>query len=90
MEDGLKKISNSGAEAVVMIGTYDPCAKFIRLSRDQGFNPLFYNVSFVGAEELARKLKDAGEGVIVTQVVPPPEQINGRNCSGEQRNMTDG
>jgi len=78
IEDGLKKILDSNAEAVVMIGTYDPCAKFIRLSREQDFNPLFYNVSFVGAEELARKLKNAGEGVIVTQVVPPPEQIKGR------------
>ena len=77
VEEGVKKISGSGAEAVVMIGTYDPCAKFIRVSRDQGFNPLFINVSFVGAEELARKLGDAGEGVIVTQVVPPPEMISG-------------
>ena len=77
VEEGVKKISDSGAEAVVMIGTYDPCAKFIRVSRDRGFNPLFFNVSFVGAEELARKLGNAGEGVIVTQVVPPPEMISG-------------
>jgi len=77
VEEGVKKISDSGAEAVVMIGTYDPCAKFIRVSRDRGFTPLFFNVSFVGAEELARKLGNAGEGVIVTQVVPPPEMISG-------------
>lgn len=75
--EGRKKIVASGAEAVVMIGTYDPCAKFIRLCREQSFNPLFCNVSFVGAEELARKLDNAGEGVIVTQVVPPPEPIKG-------------
>jgi branched-chain amino acid transport system substrate-binding protein len=73
IEEGLNKIINSGAEAVIMIGTYDPCAKFIRMSRQKGFNPVFCNVSFVGAAELARRLGEDGEGVIVTQVVPPPE-----------------
>jgi len=78
VEEGLEKIMNSFAEAVVMIGTYDPCAKFIRLSRTSGFNPIFHNVSFVGADELARKLGEDGDGVIVSQVVPPPElQENG-------------
>ena len=73
IEEGLDKIKNSGAEAVIMIGTYNPCAKFIRMSRQKGFNPVFCNVSFVGAAELARRLGKDGEGVIVTQVVPPPE-----------------
>jgi len=73
VEDGLNKIKNSGAEAVVMIGTYEPCAKFIRLAKSQGYQPIFYNVSFVGADELARRLGDEGEGVIVSQVVPSPE-----------------
>ncbi|MDQ1333846.1 MAG: branched-chain amino acid transport system substrate-binding protein [Thermodesulfobacteriota bacterium] len=73
IEDGLDKILRSGAEAVVMIGTYDPCAKFIKTAKTMGFHPVFYNVSFVGANELARKLGRDGEGVIVTQVVPSPE-----------------
>ncbi|MCF8050932.1 MAG: ABC transporter substrate-binding protein [Desulfobacterales bacterium] len=73
VEEGLEKIAASGAEAVVMIGTYEPCARFIRLARGQDFHPIFYNVSFVGADELARRLGEAGEGVIVSQVVPPPE-----------------
>ena len=34
--------------AVVMFGTYAPCAKFIRLCRDSELSPLFLNVSFVG------------------------------------------
>lgn len=72
IEEGLEKIMASGAEAVVMIGTYDPCAKFIRRSIAKGFSATFYNVSFVGADELERKLGEDGEGLIVTQVVPPP------------------
>ncbi|MDY0350590.1 MAG: ABC transporter substrate-binding protein [Desulfobulbaceae bacterium] len=78
VEDGLDRIMASGAEAVIMIGTYDPCAKFIKLARTKGFNPMFHNVSFVGSDELARKLGAEGEGVIITQVVPPPEAPEGR------------
>ncbi len=74
VEEGLERIASSGAEAVVMIGTYEPCAKFIRLAHERGFEPLFHNVSFVGAEELARRLDPShGHKVLVTQVVPPPE-----------------
>ncbi len=73
IEKGLARIMQSGAKAVMMIGTYEPCAKFIRQARDRGFAATFYNVSFVGADELARRTAEAGNGVIVTQVVPPPK-----------------
>lgn len=73
VEAGLDKIMHSEAQAVVMIGTYKPCAKFIRLAQKRGSTMLFYNVSFVGVEELARLLGRNGENVIVSQVVPPPE-----------------
>ncbi len=76
VETGLEKIIQSHAQAVVMIGTYDSCAKFINLARNRGYNPLFHNVSFVGSTELARRLGPAGEGVIVTQVVPPPNTVD--------------
>jgi ABC-type branched-subunit amino acid transport system substrate-binding protein len=72
VEAGLAQIIQSDAQAVVMIGTYDSCARFIQLARQQNFTPLFHNVSFVGSKELARRLGPDGEGVIVTQVVPPP------------------
>ncbi len=75
VEEGMDRILPSGAEAVIMIGTYDPCAKFIKLCRSARFSPLFYNVSFVGADELARRLDEDGEGVIVSQVVPSPELL---------------
>lgn len=70
---GLEKIIESDAQAVVMIGTYDSCSRFIRLASQQNFSPIFYNVSFVGSIELARRLGPLGEDVIVTQVVPLPE-----------------
>jgi branched-chain amino acid transport system substrate-binding protein len=74
IEEALDKIQASKAQAVIMIGTYSPCAKFIKEARARGFNPLFHNVSFVGADKLVEELGAAGEGVLITQVVPPPTQ----------------
>ena len=74
VEQALEQILPSGAEVVIMIGTYDPCAKFIRLARSRGFHPIFHCLSFVGGDELAKKLGREGEGVIITQVVPPPTE----------------
>ncbi len=60
-------------EAVIMIGAYKPCAAFIKLAKKVGVKAKFLNVSFVGSKALAKELGDAGDGVIVTQVVPFPE-----------------
>jgi branched-chain amino acid transport system substrate-binding protein len=59
-------------EAIVMVGTYGPCAEFIKLAHRSGANPTFVNISFVGAVALARELGPEGEGVVVSQVVPFP------------------
>jgi ABC-type branched-subunit amino acid transport system substrate-binding protein len=72
VEEGLERVRDSGAQAVVMVGTYGACAKFILRAGEEGFDPVFYNVSFVGAEELARRLgPDSPRRVIMSQVVPP-------------------
>ncbi|HKA90076.1 MAG TPA: ABC transporter substrate-binding protein [Haliangiales bacterium] len=57
--------------AIIMIGAYKPCAKFIRLARRHGLRALFVNVSFVIGDSLKKELGADAEGVIVTQVVPP-------------------
>ncbi|WP_144019098.1 ABC transporter substrate-binding protein [Paucidesulfovibrio gracilis] len=72
VEEGLARIRDSEAEAVVMVGTYGACARFIRRAGELGFDPVFYNVSFVGAEALARRLgTNHAQKVIMSQVVPP-------------------
>jgi branched-chain amino acid transport system substrate-binding protein len=58
--------------AVVMIGAYAPCAKFIRLCLDSKLSPLFLSVSFVGSSSLADALGKTDAHIIVTQVVPDP------------------
>ena len=72
VSSALRIIKRAEPQAVVMIGTYGPCAEFIKLAHKAGFHPTFVNVSFVGANALTRELGAAGEGVIVSQVVPFP------------------
>jgi serine/threonine protein kinase/ABC-type branched-subunit amino acid transport system substrate-binding protein len=61
-------------KAIILVGTYKPCAKFIQKMRDKKIDAVFLNVSFVGSNALADELKELGSGygngVIVTQVVP--------------------
>jgi branched-chain amino acid transport system substrate-binding protein len=68
----LRTIRRAEPQAVVMVGTYGPCAEFIKLAHKVGFHPTFVNISFVGANALAKELGPDGEGVIVSQVVPFP------------------
>lgn len=77
IENGLADILLAYPEpkAVIMVGTYGPSAKFIRLARSYGLNSLFLNVSFVGAAPLAQALGGEEDGVIVTQVVPHLESF---------------
>jgi ABC-type branched-subunit amino acid transport system substrate-binding protein len=61
-------------KAVVMVGAYRACAKFIEKTRDVYPEMIYTNVSFVGSTALADELMLLGpryaNGVIVTQVVP--------------------
>ena len=72
----------SGAEAVIMVGTYNPLAKFIKLSLEADYAPYFHTVSFIGSSAFAEAIKNQKispehyEKIIVTQVVPSPTSDN--------------
>ena len=72
VKTALLAIRKAGPEAVVMVGPYKPCAEFIKLAHRLKLNPIFVNISFVGANALAKELGEDGKGVVVTQVVPFP------------------
>jgi ABC-type branched-subunit amino acid transport system substrate-binding protein len=65
-------IRQGNPEAVIMVGTYAPCAEFIKFARSNKMDATFVNISFVGPEALANTLGPDGAGVVVTQVVPFP------------------
>mgnify|MGYP000527747483 CR=1 FL=1 len=73
IEDGLITILDADIEpkAIIMVGAYLPCAKFIELAKQDLPDALFLNVSFVGSVALKAELgAENSEGVIITQVVP--------------------
>ena len=72
VKSGVLALKRAEPEAVVIVGAYKPVAEFIKLSRKIDFNPVFVNISFVGANALAKELGPEGKGVIVSQVVPFP------------------
>jgi len=63
-------LSPQDVKAIIMVGAYAPCAKFIHLAKQSGLQALFLNVSFVSSDLLLRKLGNDSSGVLVTQVVP--------------------
>ncbi len=72
VEEGLAKILTSSEQpkAIIMVGTYAPNAKFIKLAANEFHDALFLNVSFVGSDALMHALGTTNAKVIVTQVVP--------------------
>ncbi len=76
VKTALLTIKREDPEAVVMVGAYKPSAEFIKLARKVDFNPVFVNISFVGAVALAKELGADGKGVVVSQVVPFPHDTS--------------
>lgn len=70
---GLADVRKTKPKAVSMVGTYKAMATFIKEARSSGFDPYFLNVSFVGTDALINELDGKGDGTLVTQVVPTPE-----------------
>jgi len=76
VKTALLAIRKAAPEAVVMVGSYKPCAEFIKLAHRLKLDAVFVNISFVGANALAKELGEDGKGVVVTQVVPFPGDMS--------------
>jgi branched-chain amino acid transport system substrate-binding protein len=76
VKTALLAIRKAKPQAVGMVGTYKACAEFIRLARRIGLDALFVNISFVGSNALAKELGTEGQGVVISQVVPFPEDAS--------------
>ncbi len=78
VDEAFRVIQKNAAKlrAVVMVAVYKPATRFIEKLRSAGLNLVVTNLSLVGPSELADELRQLGpryaEGVVVTQVVPPP------------------
>lgn len=73
VEDGLASLVNAQPEAVILAGTYGACAEFVRMGRQLMPEAVYAALSELGSIPFARAAGEAGEGVIVAQVVPSPQ-----------------
>jgi branched-chain amino acid transport system substrate-binding protein len=87
-QDALYHIARANPEAVLLFGAYKPCADFIRGAKQLGLkNTVFCNVSSVGTEPLANYLGESGDGVIISQVIPSPDDDSSPLVQDYQRDM---
>lgn len=85
----LETLIKSEPEAIVQISAYKSCAALIKLARSKSYGVQFFNVSFVGSRALADELGDAGQGVVISQVVPFPYAQNTPVVRDYQQRMTE-
>ncbi|PIE69891.1 MAG: hypothetical protein CSA22_10660 [Deltaproteobacteria bacterium] len=72
VDTAVSQLMKASPEAVILVGSAEPCAALISGMRDAGSKALFLTVSFVGGDALASQLSNKGLGVVVTQVTPFP------------------
>eukprot|EP01137_Pigoraptor_chileana_P033582 Opistho-2@24683 len=78
VEAGLGDVLTKGRpQAIIMVGTYSPLAKFVKLAKadsrlDNAENVIFMTVSFVGSNSLRAALGNTTDNVLITEVVPLP------------------
>ncbi len=74
VSQGLASVAAARPQAVISVGAYKPCAAFIKAAKANSAvkDAIFCNISFVGTKALLKELGAAGEGCVVSQVVPYP------------------
>ena len=72
IKTGLAVMLEAKPDAVVMVGPYAPLAAFIKEARAAGLKSQLATVSFVGTDNLVGEVGKAGDGVLISQVVPFP------------------
>jgi branched-chain amino acid transport system substrate-binding protein len=73
IQAGLATLIESKPDVVIMAGPYTPLSAFIKDAKKEGLNANLATVSFVGTDNLVKLLGVDGDGVVISQVVPFPE-----------------
>jgi len=73
VKTGLAAMLEAKPDAVVMVGPYAPLAAFIKEARSAGLKSQLATVSFVGTDNLVAQVGKDGDGVLISQVVPFPQ-----------------
>lgn len=84
IQAGLATLIESKPDVVIMVGPYTPLSAFIKKARTERLKASLATVSFVGTDNLVKLVGADGDGVIISQVVPFPENHDlplTRECS---------
>jgi branched-chain amino acid transport system substrate-binding protein len=81
MDQQVALLRAAKVDAIVAVGSYQACAALVRDARRSGLDVPIHNLSFVGADQMLRLLREEElttglnltRGLIVTQVVPSYE-----------------
>ena len=78
----LRLLRDANVDAIVAVGTYQPCAALARDARNAGWTVPIHNLSFVGADQMLNQLRREPnapkllKNLLVTQVVPPITDVS--------------
>jgi ABC-type branched-subunit amino acid transport system substrate-binding protein len=70
--DALFIIGKNKPDAVIMSGSYKPCADLMRGAKQSLKNTVFCAVLTVGTEPLIKYLGKDSDGIVISQVMPSP------------------
>ncbi len=74
VQPALDQLVPAKPEAVVLVGTYQPCANLVSAMRARGLTGvIFACLSPTGTENLIKLLGSAADGMVIAEVVPSPE-----------------
>jgi branched-chain amino acid transport system substrate-binding protein len=73
IKTGLAAMLEAKPDAIVMVGPYTPLAAFIKEGHAAGLKSQLATVSFVGTGNLVEQVGKDGDGVVISQVVPFPD-----------------
>ncbi|AMR65842.1 hypothetical protein A0T30_05415 [Aquipseudomonas alcaligenes] len=74
--DALERLRAVQPQAIFFVGTYKQLAAAIRQARAKGMKARFFSVSFVGTESFIAEAGPLAENVLISQVVPSPEDVS--------------
>jgi branched-chain amino acid transport system substrate-binding protein len=70
---GLGALIESNPDVVIMVGTYASLSVFIKSAKAEGLKASLATVSFAGTDNLVQLVGADGDGVVISQVVPLPD-----------------
>ncbi|MBI4595504.1 MAG: ABC transporter substrate-binding protein [Candidatus Tectomicrobia bacterium] len=76
IKTGLAEMLKAKPEVVIMVGPYTPLSVFVKEAKKEGLKSHLATVSFVGPDNLLKETGSAGEGIVISQVVPFPEDTS--------------